>query len=111
MLIFEYMEIEVVKACIMLAIVTLVLILPLFKKAYPVIGLLIFAFTLPFIDSLNSISTSEENVEYFKSAKELECTNDKSKFLVSKANDWILKDDDFIKESLMIRADKCELYE
>jgi len=114
MLIFEYMEIEVVKVCIMLVIVGLLLIGSLSKRVSTnkssIKLLLVFAFALPFAASLYSISISDKNVKFFKDAKELECTSDTSKFLVSKSKDWILKDDNFVKESLMIRADKCEFY-
>lgn len=114
MAIFEYMEIEVVKVSIMLVIVGLLLIGSLSKRRNTnkssIKLLLVFAFVLPFAASLYSIAISDKNVEYFKSTKELECTNDTSKFLVSKSKEWILKDDNFVKDSLMIRADKCELY-
>jgi hypothetical protein len=114
MLIFEYMEAQVITASIMLVIVGLLLNYSGSSKTYKLTTsiklLLILAFILPFIASLYSISISNENIEYFKSGKELECTNDKSKFLVSESSNWILKDDNFIKDSLMIRADNCELY-
>ena len=114
MLIFEYMEIEVVKVCIMLVIVGLIFIGSLSLKTHTlkcsIKLLLVFAFVLPFAGSLYSIAISDKNVKFFKDAKELECTSDKFKFLVSQSNNWILKDDNFVKESLMIRADKCEFY-
>lgn len=115
MRIFEYMDHEVVVASIMIVIAGLLFIGSRSKKTTNVATsiklLLVIAFLLPFVSSLYNMAISNQNAERFKNDKELECANDKSRFFVSKSSEWILKDDNFIKDSLMIRANQCKLYE
>ncbi|MDQ7067973.1 MAG: hypothetical protein Q9M40_08365 [Sulfurimonas sp.] len=52
--------------------------------------------------------SAEENIKKFKSAKVLRCTSKEQQYRVSKKDGWEVDKYFFIKDSLMIRADKCE---
>jgi len=59
-------------------------------------------------------NTAQENKNFFKRGKVLECHNGggpfnkPQRYRVSIKDGWELQKDSFIKESLMIRANKCE---
>ena len=61
----------------------------------------------PFLVSGYTTSLVNGNIESFKSDKELKCSTTFDKYLVSAKGGWSLKDDSFLKDSLLIRADKC----
>ncbi|MCX6075625.1 MAG: hypothetical protein NTW78_01915 [Campylobacterales bacterium] len=53
-------------------------------------------------------STAQTNSVVFKKGGVLQCSNDLSKYRVSIKDGWEFEKRYFIKENLMIRADKCE---
>ena len=55
-------------------------------------------------------STAEENIKAFNTHVSIKCKSNEDSYLVSLKNGWSTKKNFFIKESLMIRADRCELY-
>ncbi len=61
-----------------------------------------------FIDALFSKLTAEGNIKSYMEFKVLRCKNDSSKYRVSKQDGWEVDGFYFIKDSLMIRANKCE---
>ncbi len=67
-----------------------------------------------FLHSYEKYSETKENKEFFKNEKLLKCFSggglysEANRYRVSKKNGWSLEGDYFIKESLMIRANKCE---
>jgi len=69
---------------------------------------------LYFLHSYEKYSETKENKEFFKNEKLLKCFSggglysEANKYRVSKKNGWSLEGDYFTKDSLMIRANKCE---
>jgi len=69
---------------------------------------------LYFLYSYEKYSETKENKEFFKNEKLLKCFSggglysEANRYRVSKKNGWNLEGDYFIKDSLMIRANKCE---
>jgi len=67
-----------------------------------------------FLHSYEKYSETKENKEFFKNEKLLKCFSggglysESNKYRVSKKNGWSLEGDYFTKDSLMIRANKCE---
>jgi len=67
-----------------------------------------------FLHSYEKYSETKENKEFFKNEKLLKCFsggglyNESNRYRVSKKNGWSLEGDYFTKDSLMIRANKCE---
>ena len=70
------------------------------------IGILI---VIPFIDAKFSMSKAEQNIQNFKAAKILRCTKKDTKYRVSRKDGWEIDGLYFVKDSLMIRADICEV--
>lgn len=70
------------------------------------IGILI---VIPFIDAKFSMSKAEQNIQNFKGIKVLRCIKKDSRYRVSKIDGWEVDGLYFVKDSLMIRADICEV--
>jgi len=121
----EFIDIELVKGLLFLLITGSVTILSFSsnnekqKKQYQdvsknnekfywllFIGILIVT---PFIDAKFSMSKAEQNIQNFKGAKILRCTKIDTKYRVSKKASWEVDGLYFVKDSLMIRADTCEV--
>ena len=71
---------------------------------------IILVILAPFIAMYDAKSTASENISFFKSDAGLKCeTTTQSSYLVSKASGWTVHQEVyFLKDSLLIRADKCE---
>lgn len=65
--------------------------------------------SIPLIDSYDTKVSIRKNIEAFNQFKELRCSSGFNKYLVSKSNDWEHENNYFIKNDLLIRADKCEI--
>ena len=70
------------------------------------IGILI---VIPFINAKFSMSKAEQNIQNFKGIKVLRCIKKDSRYRVSKIDGWEVDDLYFVKDSLMIRADICDV--
>ncbi len=70
---------------------------------------------LYFLHSYENYSEIKENKEFFKNEKLLKCFSggglysESNKYRVSKSNGWSVEGDYFIKDSLMIRTNNCEV--
>ena len=49
-----------------------------------------------------------ENINKINVGKSLKCRDNNSLYLVSKKNAWLVDDIYFTKDSLLIRADRCD---
>ena len=62
-----------------------------------------------------TICDAKENIEYFKAGKSFICSSggglytSANKYSVSEEEEWSIQKDYFKKDSILIRADKCEL--
>jgi len=69
----------------------------------------LFFISLPFIDADNSQSTAKNNLIRFTNGAKLICEGkDANKYSVSSKNGWSRDKNYFQKDSLLIRADRCE---
>jgi len=69
----------------------------------------LFFISLPFIDANNSQTTAKNNLIRFSNSAKLICKGeDSNKYSVSSKSGWSRDKNYFIKDSLMIRADRCE---
>ncbi len=100
-----------------LFVLSVVFIIPLFfeKTRDPFVTTLgVICIALLFMDAHDSYSTAQENKTYFKRGTALKCLSggglysEANRYRVSKKNGWSLEGDYFTKDSLMIRANKCE---
>lgn len=65
--------------------------------------------SIPFIDADNSQTTAKNNLMRFSNGKSFICEGSNSnKYSVSSKNGWSRDKNYFIKDSLLIRADRCE---
>ena len=64
----------------------------------------------PFIGSYILMLDAQESIARFKSNTTLKCMSEKVPYLVSKEEQWSIKGVYFTKESLLLRADKCEIF-
>jgi hypothetical protein len=78
--------------------------------SWPIKLLFIFFISLPFLEMYLSKLDADKNTKYFNTAATLRCEGgDKNNYLISQTTGWSLNDKYyFLKESLLIRADKCE---
>jgi len=120
----QFIDLELIKALIVLSL-ALALMVSSFaaknkKKAkqlqsskkssakYYWLAYVLFIAAVIFFQADSSMTQAKENIKLFRGVKVLRCTNDSSKYRVSKQDGWQVDGFYFIKDSLMIRADKCE---
>ncbi|MBU1994364.1 hypothetical protein KKC15_06610 [bacterium] len=72
---------------------------------------IIVSLIAPFAFSAMTKSDIYENIQLFKDNKVLKCSTTFNNYLVSSKSGWNISDDSFLKDSLLIRADKCDLHE
>ena len=68
----------------------------------------LFVIIAPLYVSMDTKSSIKENLRYFNNGITLECSTLATDYLVSKTNGWEQHRDGFVKDSLLIRADKCK---
>ena len=71
----------------------------------------IFIISIPIVTAFFTQIKADENMAYFKRGGVLKCEIGEYNYLVSKEEQWSLKDNFFTKESLLIRADYCQEFE
>jgi len=124
----QFIDLELIKALIVLSL-TLAIMISSFaaknkkkekrwqnsKKSnakYYWLVYMLFIVAVIFFQTDNSMTQAKENIKEFRGVKVLRCTNtqerDNIKYRVSKKDGWEVDGFYFIKDSLMIRADKCE---
>jgi len=108
---FEYMNYGA------LFVLSVIFIIPLLfeKTRDPLVTTLgLISIALLLMDADYSYSAAKENRAYFKEERTLKCFSggglysDANRYRVSKKNGWSLEGDYFIKDSLMIRANRCK---
>lgn len=108
---FEYIDFEIVKAVVFL-IATLYLLLASTRRKSSVAKYYHFTALLAissiFIIAYMSEQESIHNIRVFNQGARLECNTNNNLYRVSKQDAWEIERNYFIKESLMVRADKCE---
>ncbi len=73
------------------------------------IFLVLFFISLPFIEAYINQTTAKKNLIHFSNGESFICEGgDFNKYSVSSKNGWSRDKNYFTKDSLMIRADKCE---
>ena len=120
----EFIDIEIIKAVIILFFASGLLILSFridfhakerqsatkkrsYEKYYWLAYIALLA-SIPFFKANSAKKDAEANIKSFKSAKVLRCSTQSNQYRVSKKDGWQRDKYFFIKDSLMIRADKCK---
>ena len=106
---FEYLDREIIVASV-LSIFLFGLLRGISKNGttwYPKI-LFLFAILLPFVQMYDSYTTASENIQSLKKGVTLKCTLKDNSYRVSTKDGWQVDKEYFIKESFMVRADRCE---
>ena len=73
--------------------------------------LLLFAISLPFLLVYYQNSIGLENIQSIKNGNKLKCIAGLNSYRVSTQDGWSIDKNYFVKESVLIRADKCEDYD
>lgn len=73
--------------------------------------IIIVSIGLPIQSGISTRDTINTNIQFFQGEELLKCSTFGSSYLVSKENGWVLFDDGFTKESILIRADNCKRVE
>jgi hypothetical protein len=61
------------------------------------------------LEALNTQSNAQTNLQNFKNGSSFICkSNDNNQYKVSKKDGWSIDNNYFLKDSLLIRADKCK---
>ena len=78
------------------------------KKSHRSNGFTILvALMAPFLFSAYTKSHVVENIKLFQENRTLKCSSYFDKHMVSLESGWSVYDDGFLKDSLLIRADRC----
>ena len=107
---FEYFNGDVLKALMVFWIAAALLIGTLRKdnrKPFAIGTLVISAIAL-LLSMYIPFHIANDNLKKMQAGVTLKCSNDTSEYLVSKEDGWKLHENSFLKNSLLIRADKCE---
>lgn len=70
---------------------------------------IIFLISVPFLEANNARMDAEKNIKSFLGAKVLRCIIKENQYRVSQKDNWQVEKYFFIKDSHMIRTDKCEV--
>lgn len=70
--------------------------------------IIVMVLAAPLLLSSYTKSNILENLKVFNYAKSLKCSNFSNSYIVSKESGWEISEDSFLKDSLLIRADKCD---
>jgi len=111
----EYVDIELVKSSILLIIILCVINMSSTDKgdrefrlnSFSKIMMLIITLTI-FYDAYTTEESVYKNINSFKKNHLLYCKEQGSKYHVSIKDGWVVDKNYFYKDSLMIRADRCE---
>jgi len=106
----EFIDLEMIKMNVFAIFASLVIV-GIFKnirKALTIYFSILLLFSMGSLYYMKSVA--QENIQSFKKANELKCTQADSEYRVSIDEKWIIDKNYFIKDSLMIRADKCEIF-
>jgi len=107
---FEFIDLEMIKMDVF-AIFAAFIIVGMFKDVRRALAIYFSILVLFNIGSLYYMNkVAEENIQSFKTKKALQCTHSDSEYKVSVNERWIIDGNHFIKDSLMIRADKCNVF-
>ena len=68
---------------------------------------IVVASVAPFLYSIYTKSVIDKNIKLFKANQELICSNFLDTHLVSIDGGWSVNNDSFLKDSLLIIADRC----
>ena len=104
-----YISLDMIKASIM-AVVILFLIAGAFKlrRRSILIAIGVIVATI-FIGAFNSFTNAQENITHFQRGWQFICrSGNDNEYRVSKADGWEIDKDYFSKNTLLIRADRCE---
>jgi len=71
----------------------------------------IFIISIPIVTAFFTQIEADENMAHFKRGGVLKCKTGEYRYLVSKEEQWHLKESYFAKESLLIRTDMCDKFE
>ena len=86
------------------------------KEDKLLVFLVVLCFVLLFYDAYSAYSSANRNIKMFRSGNTLVCTSgggiytSANKYQVSISEGWTLDKNYFIKDSLMIRIDKCDTH-
>ena len=109
---FEYLDLEIIAASVLLALS--IGTLRATRKSninWDLRFALLFAISLPLFYMYDANITVLNNIQSVKNGSKLRCEAGDNNYIVSIKDGWEIDKNYFLKESLLIRADKCELYE
>ena len=106
---FEYLDKEIIVASMFL-IVLIGLLKGIGKNStnWYLRILFLFAISLPFIQIYDLDTTASENIQSLREGATLKCTLRDNSYRISTKDGWGIDKNYFAKDSLLIRADKCE---
>lgn len=115
----EFISIETLKAVVVLMLAVALFYGALYsgkrakekKRSLKTFYLILFTLfvTLPLVDAYNTQINVKSKLQSFARGSTLICKgNDEKNYSVSKKEQWSIKSFCFSKESLLIRADRCE---
>ena len=115
---FEYLDTKMMVLPFIVIIICIVIMILKFKKIREdyksFIGLYFFILSSLLIiyvtinEAYNIKYNIKNNIDYFKKDITLNCTSGFDNYLVLQKNNWKIDEDSFVKDSLIIRADKCQ---
>ena len=109
---FEYLNFDLIKATIFLFIPISLLIFS--RKAnisQNLKILLVFLMSIVLAEAYYSYSSALENIQSAKDGSHLKCSIGDNNYKVSMKDGWKVDENYFLKDSLLIRADKCETHD
>jgi hypothetical protein len=109
---FEYLDKEIIVASILL-IISIGLLKGIGKNRinWYLRILFLFAISLPFIQIYDLDTTASENIQSLEEGSTLKCIMRDNSYRISTKDGWKINKNYFTKDSLLIRADKCEAHD
>ncbi len=113
---FEFIDIRIIAATILLLISYILLLASNStdkkQKGFRILNISkIFLMLIPMIPVVSAVyqhSDAKENIKQFNEGKALECHIGENTYLVTSSTGWEVTKYSFLKDSLLIRSDKCK---
>jgi hypothetical protein len=99
---FEFIEVHDVAVSLFALFLIFVI-----KASFELKWLILMIVSLLFGIALNAQYNAKNNIAHYRKGKSLKCTINGFHYLVNKKDGWSVNKNSFLKDSLLIRADKC----
>lgn len=113
---FEYVSLKALVIVVLINIAVYIITFSRKKRSYKMLTASLFLLTLVFIYAWRESNSAKESITDFKSQKVLKCSSgggaysNPEVYKVSSRDGWKLYKGEFVKDSLIVQPNRCEIW-